>query len=183
MHGSVTLANGSTDRNFHFYWDPAPADGIWFGGQGQFEVDRYRHLSVLGRATLTVWASGGTHSWISGSLGFNIQRRVSFSAFNASPEPVRKGSPLKLTGTLRRVGFYASGEAVYVPLAGKPVDLYYIRDGWSQDHFYTSTTTNSTGNFTKTVTATYDACWKPISPQSDRYVRRYSAFTDCVDVR
>ena len=189
MHGSVTLADGTTDRNLDFdinieidHFDP-DGNNHWFRVNKSFDKDRYRQLSVLGRATLTAWASDGIHPWISGSTNFYIRRPVAFFAFNASPEPVRKGSPLKLTGTLKRVGFYKSGEPTWVPIAGKRVDLLFSRAGVGEYYQYASTTTSSTGTFTKTVTATSDGYWKPYSRETDRWARRWSGREDYVDVR
>jgi hypothetical protein len=185
MHGSVTLPDGTIDRNFEFY--SGPGDGIAFEAAAAFDKDRYKQFSVLGRATLTAWASDGIHRWISGSITFHIRRTVGFFSFNASPEPVRKGSPLKLTGNLKRLTFDASGKATYVPFSGQRVDLYFRRraDPPYEEYYnyVSSTTTTSTGNFTKTVTATYDGCWKPASPQTGRHAGRWSARWDCVDVQ
>ena len=151
-----------------------------------FDRHRYKQLSVLGRATLTVRVSDGIHSPITGSLTFYIRRPVAFFAFNARPEPVRNESPLELTGTLKRLAFDSSGQPRWwVPIAGKRVDLYFDRAPIAEHdyRYYTQTTTTSTGTFTRNVLAQFDGCWKPASPETDRWAWRWSARTDCVDVR
>jgi hypothetical protein len=181
LHGALTLANGTTDHNFTFHFGAEVTDfSLW--ARGVFDSDRYRGYSLLGRETLNVWATdGSTHDWIFGSFTFSIRRVVRFSAFNASPEPATKGSPLKLTGSLTRLAFDATGTRTWLPYAGKRVWFYFVREGGWVDHV-SSTITTSTGHFAKTVTAAYDGCWQMFSPMTDTQKWAYSGY-DCVDVR
>jgi hypothetical protein len=182
MHGTVTLADGTTDahvewiRDYHFSSD--------FEGVINIDRERYQDFSVLGRAVFTLWASDVDGNWVSGGSTFYVRRLVQFPVFNAGPEPVRKGSQVKVSGQLTRLVFYASGEAKYLPYQGKRVDVYFRRAGWRQFHYAASTTTTATGSFTRTVTAAYDGCWNAFSPKTDTYVGRFAWVNgDCVDVQ
>ena len=183
MLGNVTLPDGRTDRNAGFCcFNEEP--GFYEGG-ATFDGDRYKDFSVLGSSTLTVWAYDGTHSWIvSPAVAFQIRRAMRFPLFNASPEPVRKGSPVKVSGYLTRLVYYASGEAKYIPYAGKRVNVYFKRFDQTTFHYIAPTATTSIGYFTKNIVATVDGCWNVRTADTDYYAGRQARVTgDCVDVR
>ncbi|MFD4125355.1 HtaA domain-containing protein [Streptomyces globisporus] len=78
-------------------------------------------------------------------------------SFNASPEPVGKGSKLKVVGTLQTVG---ATDDVWRPLAKTSVVVEFRAKGaktWSRA---TSVTTDNKGVATASVTAVKDGTWR-----------------------
>ncbi|MEU6940648.1 HtaA domain-containing protein [Streptomyces rubiginosohelvolus] len=78
-------------------------------------------------------------------------------SFNASPEPVGKGSKLKVVGTLQTVG---ATDDVWRPLAKTSVVVEFRAKGaktWSRA---TSVTTDKNGVATASVTAVKDGTWR-----------------------
>ncbi|MFJ4963420.1 HtaA domain-containing protein [Streptomyces sp. NPDC088729] len=114
---------------------------------GALNTGRYRAVFVNGAgetatspATLTVSA---------------VPTRV--VSFNASPEPVGKGSTLKVTGTLQAVG---ATDDVWRPQARTSVVIESMAAGgrtWSR---VATVATGSTGVFSASVTAAKDSHWR-----------------------
>ncbi|MFE6984465.1 HtaA domain-containing protein [Streptomyces griseus] len=78
-------------------------------------------------------------------------------SFNASPEPVGKGSKLKVVGTLQTAG---ATDDVWRPLAKAPVLIEFRSKGgktWSRT---ATVTTNSKGAVSASVTAVKDGTWR-----------------------
>lgn len=78
-------------------------------------------------------------------------------SFNASPEPVGKGSKLKVVGTLQTVG---ATDDVWRPLAKEPVVVEFRAKGaktWSRA---ASVTSDKKGVATASVTAVKDGTWR-----------------------
>ena len=149
----------------------------------------YWKWSILGSAGFGAWVSDGS-SWVHGSTTFQVKRHVQFSTFNASPEPVRKGSPIKVAGVVTRLGFTSTRVAKYVPYTAHPVDVYFRAAMPPSTKPYVKvarTTTTSTGAFAKSFTATVDGCWKALSTKTPTHIGAWSGGStggaDCVDVQ
>ena len=142
---------------------------------------------MLGRAVFTLWVSDGNDHWISATFAFYVRREVRFTDLNASPEPVRKGARITVSGHLARLAYNRSGQARWIPYPGKPVDIYRRPKGssWMRFHTVASTTTTSTGYFVRRLTAAAPACFTAFSIETDDlYARELaSKWGDCVDVR
>jgi hypothetical protein len=176
--GNVVLNNGATSEGIE--WNTHYDYGGFWGSVANFDaIDGAKQIAALGPASVNVWASDG-NSWIFDSDSFYVRRAQGFPRYNAGPEPVRKGSPVKVSGYLTRLVYYASGEPKYIPYAGKRVDMYFARAGFGGG-YVASTTTTSTGHFAKSFTSTYDGCWYAQSPRAGYYEASRER-ADCVDV-
>jgi hypothetical protein len=80
-------------------------------------------------------------------------KRPSTLAFNASPEPVKKGKKLTAAGTLKVDGKALSKATVRIYFKATNAKTYALKG---------STTTNSKGAFTKKFTATKSGTWKAV---------------------
>jgi hypothetical protein len=153
--------------------------------------DRYKDPAILGRAVFTLWVGDGNGHWISTTNTFYVRREVRFTVFNASPEPVRKGSPVKVSGYLTKL-IYTNGKARWIPYVGRRVEVHFHPRGVSCRFRYApwtnqSTITTSTGYFAKKVKATRDGCWNAFSREPDDAAIYASMFArgkgDYVDVQ
>ncbi|MFJ8086275.1 calcium-binding protein [Streptomyces sp. NPDC096205] len=104
--------------------------------------------------------------------------RASKVTANAAPEPVTKGKPITITGTLSRVSW---NDAKYYHYAGQPVRLQFRTP---TGHYTTvkTVTTSSTGYLKTTVTATRDGYWRYSFP-GNTTTGAANAPGDYVDVR
>lgn len=84
-------------------------------------------------------------------------QRASKVTVNASPEPVRKGKPLTVTGTLTRANWNTHTYAGY---SGQTVKLQYRPKNSNTYTTVKTLTTSSTGKLTTTVTATADGYYR-----------------------
>jgi hypothetical protein len=86
---------------------------------------------------------------------FKVKHATRISAFNAGPEPARKGKPITVSGKFTKLGQYNG----YAAAKGKIV--YYFRRGgsttWSNMGY--SYSSASTGRFTKSFTAKASGTW------------------------
>ncbi|CAL9479669.1 DUF5707 domain-containing protein [Streptomyces sp. enrichment culture] len=83
--------------------------------------------------------------------------RTSKLTVNASPEPIRKGRTLTVTGKLTRAD-WAGG--TYVNLAGQYVKLQYKKAGATSWTTLKTIKSSSTGTLSTTTTATYDGSYR-----------------------
>ncbi len=137
-------------------------------------VGTWTYASEYGRwrvdiRTLDEWLNPATKS-----AYFYVKGDTKFT-FNASPEPAKYNSKLKLAGALKRLNH--SGR--YVAYKGKRVNFYFKPKGGTYS-YVGYTTTNTYGNFTKYVTAKKDGTWRVRFPGTSYYVTK--AVGDYVDV-
>lgn len=97
--------------------------------------------------------------------------------FNASPELVRKGATLTATGVLDR----KSGTTTK-PVPGQRVSLFFQPKGSTKWAYSGYATTNSTGRFTKKLTAGKDGTWMPVF-NGTTTLRTSHGTPDAVDVK
>ena len=87
---------------------------------------------------------------------FKVQR-LSKLTVNASPEPVKKGKTLTVTGKLSRANW---DTGTYTGYAGQKVTLQYRKKGSSTYTNVKGITTSSTGTLKTTVTASADGYYR-----------------------
>ncbi|WP_327116089.1 hypothetical protein OG206_14630 [Streptomyces sp. NBC_01341] len=98
---------------------------------------------------------------------------------NASPEPVHKGKPLKVTGKLTRANW---DKRTYAGYAEKPVKLQFRKAGTHTYKTVKTVNTNSYGDLSTKVTASADGYWR-WSFAGTSTTSATSAAGDYVDVR
>ncbi|MFF4243736.1 hypothetical protein ACFYY2_04605 [Streptomyces sp. NPDC001822] len=113
-----------------------------------------------------------------GKLKHPVLRRGKLTA-NASPEPVHKGKPLKVTGKLTRANW---DRRTYAGYADKPVKLQFRKAGTSTYKTVKTVHTNSHGDLSTKVTASADGYWR-WSFAGTTTTSATSAAGDYVDVR
>ncbi|MFJ6883839.1 calcium-binding protein [Streptomyces californicus] len=84
-------------------------------------------------------------------------QRASQITVNASPEPVKKGKTLTVTGKLSRANWDTH---TYKGYSGQPVKLQFRKKGSSTYTTVKTVKTNSTGNLKTTVKASVDGYWR-----------------------
>jgi hypothetical protein len=108
---------------------------------------------------------------------FRLLRAARLTA-DAAPEPVRKGSPITVSGTLSRASWETLRYAGYTKQA---VQLQFKPKGGSWTTARTSTSGKG-GKLLTTVKAGRDGCYRFVFPGSSTTAKVTSG-TDCVDVR
>jgi hypothetical protein len=83
--------------------------------------------------------------------------RTSKLTVNASPEPIRKGRTLTVTGKLTRADWQ---QGTYVNLANQYVKLQYKKTGATGWTTLKTIKSNAYGNLSTTTTATYDGAYR-----------------------
>ncbi|GGZ10254.1 hypothetical protein GCM10010365_31830 [Streptomyces poonensis] len=105
---------------------------------------------------------------------------TAFPEFNASPEPVKKGASLKITGKLEEKNDF-SGK--WQKFADARVDLYFRAKGKTTWKKAGTAVTDKNGKFTKTLKATKDGDWQA-RYAGDNYLHFYGqSRLDFVDVK
>jgi hypothetical protein len=175
VSGKVYLSDGGYVDVFFNH----STTSTWPGASGAY-FDKY---SAIGRGSASVEVTDtDINTTYRDAIPFYVRRNVVVTAFDASPEPVRKGAAIKLTGSFSRLSVGVFGAAKYVPYAGHQVDLYFRPLTSSKYTKVSSALTTSTGAFARNITATVDGCWKAYSVQTASNVGRWSS-VDCVDVQ
>ncbi|GAA2250969.1 hypothetical protein GCM10010232_43640 [Streptomyces amakusaensis] len=112
----------------------------------------------------------------SGSDYVDVKLRTEVKDFNAKPEPVRKGRPITVVGTLRTL------DGKWSNTSGQNVTIMFKADGaksWSKQG---TARTNSKGAFSKAFTAKKDGSWKAVFDATSTRLGTSSG-SDRVDVR
>ncbi|MEU9336422.1 HtaA domain-containing protein [Streptomyces sp. NPDC048290] len=133
----------------------ATKDGLW----------RARYAGTADRAAAT-----------SSSDHVDVKLRTAVSGFNASPEPVRKGRTLTVTGTLRSL------DGTWKNTPNASVDILFKADGARSWTKQSTVRTNSRGVFSKGFTARKDGTWKAEFKATSSRLGVTSS-SDWVDVR
>ncbi|MFD7387977.1 hypothetical protein ACFV46_05885 [Streptomyces sp. NPDC059852] len=92
-----------------------------------------------------------------GGLGTTLLQRYSKQTVNASPEPVKKGKTLTVTGKLSRANWE---DNKYHGYTAQPVKLQFRKKNSSTYTTLKTVTTNGTGELKATVTATVDGYFR-----------------------
>lgn len=113
-------------------------------------------LAGTWKVTVGVLSTDGSIYWNDYHTTHKVQR-YSKQTVNASPEPVKKGRTITVTGKLSRANWE---DFEYHGYTVQPVKLQYRKKGSSTYTTIKTVTTNSSGNLSTTVTATYDGYWR-----------------------
>ena len=104
--------------------------------------------------TVDVWTDKGQH--LAGPDQYlSVKRNTAMPAFNAGPEPVRRGAPVTVAGRLTRL----DPNRGYVGYAGKRIDIYFKPNGGAWILKGTTTTT-TTGTWARRFPARVDGLWQ-----------------------
>jgi hypothetical protein len=109
---------------------------------------------------------------------FKVQRNSKLTV-NASPEPVKKGKAITVTGKLSRANWE---DSLYHGYTNQPVKLQFRKKGSSTYTTVKTIKSNSTGNLKTTVTASTDGYFR-YSFAGTATTPAVSAAGDFVDVR
>jgi hypothetical protein len=177
-----TLANGTTTPATDGWVDLAFSTdkSIWthvaqraVGSTGAFSIPATATKDGYWRVRYT----GGTNnlSTTSASDYVDTRYKTTISSFNASPEPVRYGDPVTVSGKLS--GYTTS----WTPLSGRTVYVYFVPKGSTTATYLGSDSTNSSGVFKRSFTAKRDGYWYARYKGSSTYVP-VTTFRDYVEV-
>ncbi|MFF1293361.1 MULTISPECIES: hypothetical protein [unclassified Streptomyces] len=129
----------------------------------QFRPDSTDEEGDLVNAEAGSWKLGalaaddnGGLTWQGGLGTTKLQRRATLTV-NASPEPVRKGKTITVTGKLSRANWETNKYAGY---ATQPVKLQFRKKGSTTYTTLKTIKTTSTGNLSSTVTASTDGYYR-----------------------
>ncbi len=114
-----------------------------------------------------------------GGLASTLVQRYSKLTVNASPEPVKKGKPITVTGKLSRANWE---DNKYHGYTNQPVKLQFRKKGSNTYSTVKTIKTNSTGNLKTTVTASVDGYFR-YSFAGTTTTPAVNAKGDFVDVR
>ncbi|MGR3870671.1 calcium-binding protein [Streptomyces graminifolii] len=123
-------------------------------------------------------AKDGDFVWKQKAGSFKVQRASQLSA-NATPEPVKKGKTITVTGKLSRANWETNKNAGY---AGQPVKLQFRKKSSSTYTTVKTVKTNSSGNLSTTVKATVDGYFR-YSFAGTSTTPAISAAGDFIDVK
>ena len=157
------------------------------GGPLTFESGRFDEAIYVASTTFTKFATTGQYlltvtaedenNFGTPERFFHVKRNTMMPAFNASPEPVRKGSPIKVAGRLTKLW----PDVGYVGYRGKTIDVYFkpVGGSWTLKG---SATTDSNGCWSRSFTASEDGSWQARFKGTSNYHRETSR-SDYVDVQ
>ncbi|MGY4928768.1 hypothetical protein [Streptomyces sp. 900105755] len=144
------------------------ATGAFDAWQTLHKPTGYLRLYYPGNADATATTTGVVH----------LTRAVTrITGFNASPEPVRKGRTLTVTGTLQR-----QNGSTWTGVSGQHVTIRFRVAGGKTSTGMATVTTGKDGRFTLTFTAKQDGTWSAAYTATSAYLRSTSV-GDYVDVR
>ncbi|MFF4271095.1 calcium-binding protein [Streptomyces sp. NPDC001536] len=118
----------------------------------------YLSNASAGKWYVDAWidANDDDYIWTEKAGSFNFQRAAKLTA-NASPEPVKKGKTITVTGKLTR----ANWETLkYTGYASQSVKLQFRKKSASTYTTVKTIKSNSTGNLSTTVTASVDGYYR-----------------------
>lgn len=149
-------------------------------------IDVYPAYGELFNSDAGSWKAGGlalnfaTEEFADqGALGSTLVQRYSRLTVNASPEPVKKGKTITVTGKLSRANWE---DNKYHGYTNQPVKLQFRKKGSSTYTTLKTLKTNSTGNLSTTVKASTDGYFR-YSFAGTSTTPAVNATGDFVDVR
>ncbi|MFI6522244.1 hypothetical protein ACIBF1_42325 [Spirillospora sp. NPDC050679] len=189
--GTVTMA-GRVTRQIPGGTQPVPqawvvaqfsADGKkWRNVGDYFVADAKGAFKVTAKASASgYWRTvygGDAYHLASQSVSDHVaaRYRTGFTGFNASPEPVRKGRALTVSGKLvRQVGTWKPAGK------GTAVNVYFKASGSTKWTLLAVVKTDARGAFRKAFTASKDGTWRAYYAGSSAYMKWHA--DDYVDVR
>ncbi|MGP3978635.1 DUF5707 domain-containing protein [Streptomyces sp. 8N114] len=150
-----------------------------------FTIDPQVDLSNQAAGTWKVEAiaQGNDGDWLQqDNTGSFAMKRYSKLTVNASPEPVKKGKTLTITGSLTRANWDTSKYAGYTKQAVKLESRPASGGSYVTGKTYTTGSGSSAGVVRTTRTADKDTCWR-YSFAGTSTTPAVTSTGDCVDVR
>ncbi|MEV5573521.1 carboxypeptidase-like regulatory domain-containing protein [Spirillospora sp. NPDC052269] len=164
----------STDRkNWTRVTQARPGQEGEFSLTGTIAKDGYWRARYPGSAQRSALPVTGTTYYVDAVV---VRHHTAISEFNASPEPVRKGRPIKVSGRLNR------HLARWVPAPGATLTIYFKPRGSSKWRVMATVRTGGDGRFVKKFKASADGTWAAAYAGSANYLGDWSE-GDYVDVR
>ena len=127
------------------------------------------------RVTFTAKGAGGQDT---AGAKYTVRRQARFVRFNASPEPVRKGAKVTVTGKLERANW---DDGKYHGHAARPAELQFRTTNGSYRTVKT-VVGSSVGVYRTTATQSVKGCWRLVFGGSSSTTPAKTA-GDCVAVR
>ncbi|MFC4065071.1 hypothetical protein [Actinoplanes subglobosus] len=137
-------------------------------------------LAGTWRASAWATAKDGTglaHRHSAGTL--TVKRVTRLATANATPEPVKKGKKITITGTLTRADW---STGAYRPYAGRYVTLQWFKRGGKKWANVKSVKSNAKGQLKTTVKATADGSYRFVYT-ADAASAGATGYSDYIDVR
>ncbi|MER7961593.1 MULTISPECIES: hypothetical protein [Streptomyces] len=118
----------------------------------------YLSNAMAGTWYVGVWIDANDHDyvWKDKAGSFKFQRGSALTT-NASPEPVKKGKTLTVTGKLSRANWETLKYGAY---SGQSVQLQYLKKGAKSYTTLKTVKSNTSGNLSTTVKATADGYYR-----------------------
>ncbi|MBT2899032.1 calcium-binding protein [Streptomyces sp. McG3] len=122
------------------------------------KVDLAYSNGVAGTWYVDAWvdANDGDYVWTEKAKSFKFQRASKITV-NASPEPVKKGKTVTVTGKLTRANWDTFKDQGY---AKQPVQLQFKKKGAKSYSTVKTVKTSATGGLKTTVKASKDGHWR-----------------------
>jgi hypothetical protein len=154
MTADVAGPTGDT-ADFLYETTPAYRNGVWASFLSWVNLCGW---NTPGRQRVIISVSDDDFTEATTTSYFWLRRPVSL-AYNASPEPVRRGSALTHSG---RLMFDPYGYGPMFGAAGQPVSIYFRANGASAYVLKGTVTTGSGGYYSRKITATGSGSWKAV---------------------
>ncbi|MFJ7271265.1 hypothetical protein ACIQV3_32260 [Streptomyces sp. NPDC099050] len=123
-------------------------------------VDTTLPYPGAGHIRLRYAGTKAIHGWTTAAMKV-ARTMTAIPQFNASPEPVKKGQPLTVTGKLNH------SDPTWKPLAGQTVHYYFRPSGSTTWKLMGDSKTAADGTFTKAFTADRTGSWTARYEQTD----------------
>ncbi|WP_203978140.1 hypothetical protein, partial [Planotetraspora silvatica] len=187
--GDAYLYHGSYDKPDHVLINPEPARCTKVNATTStceliYDIDSRLDLgknSLAGSWKVAAWAHSKdrkSYTDLHAAKTVNLLRATRLSA-NATPEPIRKGKTLTITGKLTVANWETS---TYAGFAGQSVRLQFRKAGSSTYTTVKTLKTNTSGDLKTTVTASRDGYWR-YSFVGNSTVRTVISAPDYIDVQ
>jgi hypothetical protein len=150
--------------------------GVDPDGAGDFTITTTAVRDGYWRVDTSEMPGDGELPATSSSDYVDVRYRTAISAFNAAPEPIKKGRKLTVSGTLK------GDTTAWKALPGQSVKIYFFADGAATWTYEGTAKTTSTGHFSHTFTAAKDGTWRATYAGSTTYLA-VTGSGDHVDVR
>ncbi|GIF15162.1 hypothetical protein [Actinoplanes teichomyceticus] len=162
----LLMKYSSRSGNYAYYTDNVFLCG--FHDPGTYRV----------RVEVTWWDQSVADSRVAERAATFAVRRPTALTYNATPEPVRKGSKLTHTG---RLTFDPYGYGAKYGAKGVAIRFYFRATGTKSYVYQGQTVTGKNGTYTRKLTATKSGTWKAVYPGSS--TRQAQVRYDAVKVK
>jgi hypothetical protein len=153
--GWLLLANFYQPPSSRFRYDPDGFASIPRGGNANAGVHNVYWQAFLGEET------GVPEDYMRLESTITLKRATTFEgSFDATPEPVRRGQPITIKGTLQRADWDAPEYGPYYQGFAAPVALQFRATGATAYRTVKVLQTAADGTVTATVKATTSGTWR-----------------------